>query len=161
MWFSDPKAFMLGTLLHECVHAFLLMACCSEYHHRSCPCDNELGATGHGGTWVRLASHVEAVAVEHLSEHCAGLIDLSISTSMDYEFIKSGQVPPQSLTRGCSRELRETIQQSSEEMAAATAFLSAFGGVDIDLHEKVRNSKMVAEKLRAALAAANAAEELT
>ncbi|KAF2766856.1 hypothetical protein EJ03DRAFT_353621 [Teratosphaeria nubilosa] len=60
---AGHRAGLLGTFLHECVHAF--------FHLYACGCDNcrpVLGPSGHGQSWFYLASHVEAVARRHLAE---------------------------------------------------------------------------------------------
>ncbi|TKA75369.1 hypothetical protein B0A55_06008 [Friedmanniomyces simplex] len=49
----------IGTMLHECVHAFLMLYCGWD----DCAgCRAAEGENGHGRAWVRLAMEVEAVA---------------------------------------------------------------------------------------------------
>ena len=50
---------LLGIIMHECVHAFLMLYCCPS----GCAgCDKDWGATAHGRAWFCLSLNIQAVA---------------------------------------------------------------------------------------------------
>lgn len=81
------QAHLIGTLLHECVHAFLTTYCCSS-HVRNCEDEacrarawQHTGLTSHGDSWLKLAWNVQAQARKHLRIE----VDLNILRSTEYE----------------------------------------------------------------------------
>ena len=65
----DHRSALLGTLLHECCHAFLRLYACRGYCG-DIDCQvakySSIGDGGHAGAWLYLASHVEIAARNHL-----------------------------------------------------------------------------------------------
>ena len=89
---EDIIASKVGTLLHECVHAFIFLYSCTTGDFRKCPnpvcidkaCYN-WGATGHGVNFIQVATHVEA-----LHKQITGVaVHLSIPVSINLEFGQS------------------------------------------------------------------------
>lgn len=95
--YADParrQAEMFGTLLHECVHAFLHFYSCSS-NVKKCNQDickaaftEHTGRTGHGTAWVNLAKNVQQVARDRFSS----MTHLNIDTSVSLELRARGKV---------------------------------------------------------------------
>ncbi|KAI5361930.1 hypothetical protein Slin15195_G055800 [Septoria linicola] len=96
-WFeagrASPTTTILGTLIHECIHAFLMLYSCCQ-HNEPCKKDKHcnkalartIGLTGHGEAWIWLAAHMESIL-----KHQTGLdIDLHIHEAMKHEYEESG-----------------------------------------------------------------------
>lgn len=88
----DTGPRILSVLLHECCHTFLSRNCCCN-HTVACPeeCRSDqrhhIGATGHGVAWVRLATHVQAIAKRYINES----IDLGIEIGMCTELASTAR----------------------------------------------------------------------
>lgn len=83
----DIQSSKVGTLLHECVHAFVYLYSCNRSQtclDKCCEQDRnyKLGDTGHGSGFIRIASHVEALQRQLTNFG----VNLNIEGAMSHEF---------------------------------------------------------------------------
>ncbi|KAM3424875.1 hypothetical protein BST61_g6851 [Cercospora zeina] len=107
----DHRAAIFGTLLHECVHAYLgTYACGSD----TCNCKNEssrdFGATGHGPAFIQIATHIIDFFQRHIIDWQHAIPDLGLDYSLQGEYAATGHVLRDEDIAGCAPSLHARLR---------------------------------------------------